>query len=638
MPKAIQFLFLIPILVAPLKAGDLYVSPLGDDGWTGALAAPNAASTDGPLRSPARAIEKSRDLRKALPQAPVRILLESGLYRLTAPLVLYVADSGLSLEAAPGASVTLSGGRPLTGWKKEGGLWSAQVGPGWTFRWLSADGSPRFRARLPREGFFTHETRFDVRWKSSTGGGWGRPLTQEETGQMTYREGDLGSWLDQGSAELEILHMWDESWVGIESLDPKARLLRFTGSTTHPPGAFDVRQYAVWNVKEGLTDPGQWCLDKAHGKVWYKPRAGEDPNRMDFEAPTLTTLIRLNGYKDLPVSAVTIQGLTLTLTDVALSNTGFGAMNSTAAIELTHVRDCRLAGLKVLDLAGWGLQSMDGDRNAVEGCGFSDLGGGAVRLTGGGNRLEDSVIRRIGGLYRGAIGVYWEGSGGVIAHNTVEDVPYDGMMCQAGGALIECNKIRRAMLQLHDGAAIYTGFCKAVTIRGNDVRDIPDTGGYGSSAYYLDEQAENDLVEDNLSVGVARPMQDHMAKNNTIRGNLFVVEGDGRLCFPRCNGFRVEDNVLWASGSWAFEAPEGGVTAWPDNLVYSGTGKVEWRKLADYNPVATQDWGSPDGSKREDPRFADPLHGDFTLRSGSPAAKKLGESWKTAGPRSAATP
>ena len=44
---------------------ELYVSPSGNDGWSGKLAAPNVAKTDGPLVSLVAAQEAIRELKAA---------------------------------------------------------------------------------------------------------------------------------------------------------------------------------------------------------------------------------------------------------------------------------------------------------------------------------------------------------------------------------------------------------------------------------------------------------------------------------------------------------------------------------------------------------------------------------------------
>ncbi|GAH89093.1 unnamed protein product, partial [marine sediment metagenome] len=99
------------------------------------------------------------------------------------------------------------------------------------------------------------------------------------------------------------------------------------------------------------------------------------------------------------------------------------------------------------------------------------------------------------------------------------------------------------MLELHDGGGIYCFAGKNLVLRGNFIRDIPDTGGYGASAYYLDERSENCLVEGNLSLRVDRPSHNHMANKNTIRNNVFIIDGDARLTFPRSSNYVFEKNI-----------------------------------------------------------------------------------------------
>ena len=75
----------------------------------------------------------------------------------------------------------------------------------------------------------------------------------------------LGPWLDLKNAEITVYHMWDESVVGVKSLDPATQVIRFANPAGHPPGAFGVHNYVVWNVREGMTAPGQWYLDRTAG-------------------------------------------------------------------------------------------------------------------------------------------------------------------------------------------------------------------------------------------------------------------------------------------------------------------------------------------------------------------------------------
>jgi hypothetical protein len=176
------------------------------------------------------------------------------------------------------------------------------------------------------------------------------------------------------------------------------------------------------------------------------------------------------------------------------------------------------------------------------------------------------------------------------------------------------------MRELHDGAGIYITFCKRITLRGNFIRDIADTGGYGASAYYLDEQAEDCLVEGNLSLRVARPSHNHMAKHNTIRNNVFVCDGDAAITFPRSSEFRFERNVVVAKGKITFTNPAA-IAAFTDNVLFSGAGKVEGQALRDYRATAAEPLRPGEGSLLADPKLIEFEKGKVRFAPDSPALR-----------------
>ncbi len=133
-----------------------YVSPKGDDGWTGALQAPNVAGTDGPVRS----LHRARDVVRAFEAGVERkIVLAGGTYHLDELLVLGPEDSGTAERpviwtAQEGETVTLSGGRPITGWTRgEDGVWKAVVPEArdgqWPIRQLRVGDEMQTLARHP---------------------------------------------------------------------------------------------------------------------------------------------------------------------------------------------------------------------------------------------------------------------------------------------------------------------------------------------------------------------------------------------------------------------------------------------------------------------------------------------------------
>jgi len=138
----------------------LYVSPLGQDAWSGKLAAPNAAKTDGPLASLVAARDAIRKLKAGGPlAAPVEVRLRGGVYRPEAMLRLEAQDSGtaqcpISYVAYPKETPVLSGGVPVGGFKPWKGKvlcadLPASLPEGAYFRSLFVEGERMIRARYP---------------------------------------------------------------------------------------------------------------------------------------------------------------------------------------------------------------------------------------------------------------------------------------------------------------------------------------------------------------------------------------------------------------------------------------------------------------------------------------------------------
>jgi hypothetical protein len=625
------------------KVETFYVAPDGSDAWSGRLARPNPRKTDGPLAT----VRAARDAARKLGTGKARICLRAGEYFLDKPLVLTARDSGLTIEAARGAAVVLYGGRPVTGWRREGEhLWSAALpdvaARKWDFRMLVVNGRFCERARLPSKGHFTHVSEFRVPWMTTTGGGWKRKPTKKELTTLRYRPQDLGPWLDVHNAELTIYHMWDESVVGIAAMDEKTHTLTLAQPTGHPPGAFGVRKYVVWNVRRGLGRRGQWMLDRTAGKVVYWPLDGEDMTKAKALAPTTESIVRIQGGKAQPARDITLRGLTLSVTNTPLVAGGFGAGRFDGAVWSHRTENCRLLDLEIVNVGGQGVKGWDDRALRIERCHIHHTGACGVKLGGTGGRVTDCRIHHVGRTYPSAIGLWGSGRGGkghVFSHNEIHDTPYTAVACAGEDHRIEHNLIYRAMQELHDGAGIYITFCKRIVLRGNFIRDILDTGGYGASAYYLDEQAEDCLVEGNLSLRVRRPSHNHMARKNTVRNNVFVVAGDATLTFPRSSSYRFEKNVLYAKGRITFTNPAA-IGAFADNVIFSGAGKVVGRKLHKYRAADSAPLKPGAGSIFADPKLLEYETGRVRFAADSPA-RKLGIreiDVSAAGPRAESPP
>ena len=603
-----------------IETNTFYVAPNGSNSWSGRKHKPNANRTDGPFATLDAACAATR---KADIKLPRRIVIGEGRYFLNKTLALTDKDAGLTIEAAPDAKVSLYGGREVTSWKKDGEKFYSAALPDvkegkWDFRALVVNGRFCRRARLPEKGFFTHESTFNVPWMTSTGGGWKRKPTNEELTQLKYKPEDLDSQLDIKNVEITVYHMWDESLVGISAMDTKTHTLTFGNPSGHPPGAFGVKKYVVWNVREGLTKPGQWYLDRTAGKVVYWPLPGEDMSKAEVFAPTIESIIQIKGTKNKPAKNITIRGLVLSVTTTPLKAGGFGAGRFDGAVSISSGQNCRLLDLEIVNVGGQGIK-VSGSNLRIENCHVHHTGACGIKFSGAGSIVTNNYIHDIGLTYPSAIGLQGGGKDNEVSHNEIHDTPYTAINWGGERNRIENNLIYRAMLELHDGGGIYCFAGKGLVLRGNFIRDIPDTGGYGSSAYYLDERSENCIVEGNLSIRVGRPTHNHMAKNNTIRNNVFICDEDARFTFPRSSDFVFERNIVYAKGTIVFDNTSA-ITTFKDNILYSTEGKVQGNKMSRYSRTGSEQL-QPGNNLFADPLLVEFEKGKASFAAQSPAAR-----------------
>ncbi|MFA6471943.1 MAG: right-handed parallel beta-helix repeat-containing protein [Candidatus Latescibacterota bacterium] len=614
------------------RSSSLYVSPRGDDLSKG--------TKDKPLKTVAAAIEKSRKLKPGIEK---EIILSGGDYY-EVLIHLCPQDSGLKIKAAPGEIPVLYGGRQVTGWEKDGNFFTAPLKGvkerTWDFRSLIVNDRMRNRARLPKEGAFTHLSEFNVRWMSTTGGGWQRKPTEEELKTLRYKKGDLGPWLDVNNAELTIYHAWDESMVGLAGIDQKTQTVKFSNPSGHPPGSFGdwlekAKTYVVWNIREGMSKPGQWYLDRTNGRVVYWPLPGEDINTIKIIAPVSEYVFKLEkGTRN-----ITLEGLTISSTTTPLVSGGFGAYMFDGAISGSNLAHCRFENLTIKNVGGWGIKAA-GDSLMINACKIFNTGAGGVQFNGKAIEISQTSLHDVGLIYPSAIALSGGGDNNLISHNELYDTPYSAICYGGNYSIIESNTFTKTMTVLNDGAAIYFGGSKGIIVRGNIVRG---SRGHGPAhAYYMDEKADSCIVENNIAVNTMWPTHNHMTLNCFIRNNVFIDEGNQTLSFPRSFGMTFEKNILIAK-EITFQTPTGektpeemkkgvpeavwpffdatGITSMSNNIIYSTTGKTNISRQIEYTVMKTIPLESGDNNLFTDPMLKNPGNGDYRFKSGSPALK-----------------
>jgi hypothetical protein len=462
----------------------IYVSPNGNDGNSG-------TSPARPLRTVTAAQSLVRSLDADM-HADITVELESGTYRLSAPLTLGAADSGTNgydvvWTAAPGAHPVLSGGTQITGWHESDpskDIWSAPVPAGLDTRQLYVNGVRAQPASGPAPVTLT-PTSTGYTASSDVMASWSNPSEIDfvYTGSAAYwslKSGGEGGWTEpqcpvasiSGTTITMAEPCWDNSTL---------RAVNHVGDQDLANG--EQPSY-IENAYPLLTQPGQWYLDESANTLYYIPRHGENLATADVEAPVLQSLVTGQGTETAPVHDLVFSGIQFSYAtwlqpsspegfseiqaNYTLTGDGAGATQGLCGlvpggtcpfgdwtqepgnVSFSYDRDVSFLGDAFVHLGAAGLLLGDGSQNdTVQGDVFTDISGNGLELGGvddpepssaaqdtTGNRITDDHLYDLPVEYHGGVAVdvgYAEHT--LISHNQINDTAYTGISLGWGGWL-----------------------------------------------------------------------------------------------------------------------------------------------------------------------------------------------------------
>ena len=93
---------------------------------------------------------------------------------------------------------------------------------------------------------------------------------------FVFRDRDIRRWHNFDDALVVIYHSWTTSMHFITELNPDEHIVKLAPPSTWPIGywwEYNTR-YHVENILEALDEPGEWYLDRRHGRAVLLAAAG----------------------------------------------------------------------------------------------------------------------------------------------------------------------------------------------------------------------------------------------------------------------------------------------------------------------------------------------------------------------------
>ncbi|MBZ5721075.1 MAG: right-handed parallel beta-helix repeat-containing protein [Acidobacteriia bacterium] len=569
---------------------DYYVATNGNDSWSGTLDAPNPSKTDGPFAT----LDGARKTVQGMPGGRHLVMIRNGNYYLSAPVIFTADDSGTSstpilYENYPCEIPVISGGKKITGWTNvSGNTWTVPLSSSsyQNFENLFYNGTRRLRPRSTVGTYLHNVGPVYVNSQSDNcslqvNGQW------ECFDRFVYANNDLASTYHSialGDVEVLDFEKWTMSRMRLQSVDTSKHIAYLTGPTNQDldNGFLPGHRYLLENVKESLTQPGQWYVDRctnppsctSSSGTWtltYLAQSGETPKNAEIIIPQQTQLIVATDLQ-----YVTFQGITFSHDNWLPPAGGLadqqGAMGVPAALSFTGSSNVIFDGCTISHTQGWGVEFVGTGSvknqisNQVVNSLLYDLGSGGVRigmtpqtkrdtdadvaqyvlvqnnLITGGGRVQPTGIgtgvlvgnshhntithNEISDFYNGAIGVglVWGMSSGVTSYAHDNTISYNLLYNLGQGVTSDIGAIYLA-----------TSGTKGNQILNNVIHDVThpilDADGFGGNGIYLDQGTSNVTVKNNLVyrttssslfANLSDRKSDTYPQNNVADNNIFV--------------------------------------------------------------------------------------------------------------------
>lgn len=459
------------MVLAVASGADYYVSPAGDDAWSGRSAEPNEDGTDGPWRTLAHACASVG------PGDTCR--LREGVYReVLKPAGSGTAAAPILFTAEAGETVVLSGADAVKNWEPAGdGLFRAPLD------WDLEDENQVFAGKAMLT---------EARWPNLQG-------TLLTPARAQVAAGAANTISDPS------LHGGDDFWKGatlwcaggkrwycwsakVTAFDATTKTLTF--DKPQPDKWYMPRQgndYVLMGIRNALDTEGEWWFDHGKKTLWLRPRDGQNPNRLEIAAKRRRYAIDLSGRSHIHVSGIDFRA---------------GGILTDAHSHHLLLKDLtgRYIGHSYLkDVSTTSTVLIAGHHIELNSCELAYASGSLVRMEGHDNRLVNCYLHD--GNYAGK----WKGTASfsgrrqLISHNTI---------CNSGRDVCSVHGLMQSVIQYND-----------LSHAGRLTSDLGMT--YGHDTDFMGTVIRYNWVHDNVAQGhTAGIYFDHCSHNAIVHHNV----------------------------------------------------------------------------------------------------------------------
>ncbi len=591
-------------------------------------------------------------------RGPIVVAVRGGTYFLKEPLVFMPEDGGsdsnpVIYQAFGNEKPLISGGQIVSNWRVAGNQWQADlpeaVGGKWSFTRLYVDGQSRYRPRLPKRS--SEQGYYFVRGELEPT----TPNKDKGFDRFVFAPGDFKSdWHNLGDVEMLGMQIWSMARLRVASVDEKAGIANFTGTTmgTPPYQKFPRGgRYLIENVKEAM-EAGNFYLDSQSGTLSYWPQKGEKPTQII--APRLNRLVEFKGDVAARnwVQNITLRGLHFAHSNWQTPPQGYVFVQAEvplgAAISATGARHLTIENCAVSQTGEYAIALNQGCKNnQILNCELTDLSAGGVKIgetsafdddedVASHNIVRNCLIAHGGRLHPAAIGV-WIGHSpfNKIEHNEIFDFYYTGISpgwsWGYNKSLSHDNEIAYNHIHqigqgvLSDMGGIYTlGAGGGNHLHHNLIHDV-DSFSYGGWGIYFDEGTSKILAENNVVYRTkSAGFHQHYGGDNIVRNNIFAFGREAQLMRTRPEPehftLDIQRNIVLYE-----DAPLLGSNWSGDNFKFDSNLYWQMGKTVTFpGGLSLQQWqakGQDKNSLVADPLFVDVAKDDYRLKPDSPALR-----------------